>query len=200
MKNFGQIVIFGMLGATLVAGGFVAGSAEARCCSRVSGGCDSASETGCAMGSSQNMFFDDPCVCQSEACVDPTQANAPCGGQPPAQCGDGVVQSPEDCDDGSENGSFESCCAMDCTYKSNGATCDDGTFCDGFGACDGAGTCDENNGPPSCPDEAFCNEASRTCDGARAPTTSTGVLIALASMMLAGAFLTLRRRRRLQQN
>src|SRR5437764_4859480 len=47
-----------------------------------------------------------------------------------SDCGDGVVDSPEQCDTGSANGTTGSCCTSTCTFKTNGTACtDDGTVC-----------------------------------------------------------------------
>ena len=34
-----------------------------------------------------------------------------------AVCGNGVVEPPEDCDDGSQNGSTNSCCTVTCGFS-----------------------------------------------------------------------------------
>jgi uncharacterized delta-60 repeat protein len=49
-------------------------------------------------------------------------------------CGDGLVQSGEQCDEGAANGSTASCCTAACTFESGRAPCTDGA-CDGAGAC-----------------------------------------------------------------
>lgn len=196
MKRFGRGIVFGLfLAGLLVSSSIIIESADARCCERVNGGCDSASEMGCASGDAQNIFFPNPCDCVSDECVDPTQGNAACGAPPNGECGDGEPDGGEECDDGAANGTFESCCNLDCTYKSNGSLCEDGIFCDGLGACDGAGTCVENGGGLPCPDPELCDEENRSCQTG-APAASAGVLIVLGSMLLAGGVLTARRLRR----
>jgi len=52
----------------------------------------------------------------------------------PPVCGDGTVSFPEQCDDGSANGTASSCCTATCTFVSTGTSCTGGV-------CDGAGTC-----------------------------------------------------------
>jgi hypothetical protein len=74
-------------------------SANARCCQRkenATSGCDGASQQGCLSGSSQNIFFPDPCECVSDECVDPTNNNAACGGNggPPGVGGGGPTGAP----------------------------------------------------------------------------------------------------------
>lgn len=190
--------VLGMVtSAIFIASGVHVDSAYARCCDLVNDGCTSASDTGCAMGSPLDMFFPNPCECISGACVDPTQQNAACGGTPPnGDCGDGNIDSGEDCDDGDDNGTFLSCCTVSCAYKDSGAVCDDGTFCDGLGECNGSGTCDPNATDPPCVEPQTCDEDSRSCTvSAQTPVASQGVLAALAVTMLAGAVLVLRRRR-----
>lgn len=197
MQQVGRIVVLGMLlSGTFILPGVFVESAQARCCSTDNGRCTSASEIGCVAGGSMNMFFANPCECDSGSCIDPTQGDSPCGGAPPDQCGNYSLDSGEECDGGPANGTFASCCTMDCKFKSGGAICDDGTFCDGLGVCDNSGMCSENTGP-TCPDPERCNEEERTCGG-DAPTVSTPALVALALSMLAGALLMLRRRRLLQ--
>jgi hypothetical protein len=196
MMGYWRGAVLGILASGILVGsGVFVGSAYARCCDRFDDGCDGASETGCAMGNAMDMFFPDPCECSGGACVDPTQGNAPCGGMPGGDCGDGNTDSGEDCDDGAQNGSFMSCCTVTCSYKDSGALCEDGTFCDGLGACNGSGTCDPNATDPPCPEPQMCDEASRSCSvSAQTPVASQGVLVALAVTMLAGAVLVLRRR------
>ncbi len=52
----------------------------------------------------------------------------------PASCGDGIAQSGEQCDFGSDNGVVPGC-NVDCTFSCNGSSCDDGDPCDGVEAC-----------------------------------------------------------------
>ncbi|HSP96797.1 MAG TPA: hypothetical protein VL049_06075 [Candidatus Dormibacteraeota bacterium] len=54
-----------------------------------------------------------------------------------SDCGDGVVDSPEQCDQGGANGTSGSCCTASCTFRSSGETCRPGA-----GApCDVSETC-----------------------------------------------------------
>src|SRR5439155_1088981 len=47
-----------------------------------------------------------------------------------SDCGDGVVDSPEQCDTGALNGNPASCCTTTCTFKTSGTACtDDGNVC-----------------------------------------------------------------------
>jgi cysteine-rich repeat protein len=57
-------------------------------------------------------------------------------------CGNGVVESGEQCDDGAANGTSSSCCAANCTLQPAGQACDDGNPCTGPDTCSGsAATC-----------------------------------------------------------
>src|SRR5439155_6351600 len=55
--------------------------------------------------------------------------------------GDGIVQAPEQCDDGAANGTFTSCCTMTCQFNGSGTSCDDGNACTDNDSCDGSGAC-----------------------------------------------------------
>ena len=56
-----------------------------------------------------------------------------------SDCGDGVVDSPEQCDLGGSNGSATSCCTSSCTYRGAGQTCriGSGDSCDPNETCTG---------------------------------------------------------------
>jgi len=56
-------------------------------------------------------------------------------------CGDGIVQAPEQCDDGTANGAFTSCCTTTCQFNGSGTSCDDGNGCTDDDTCDGSGAC-----------------------------------------------------------
>lgn len=90
-----------------------------------------------------------------------------------SDCGDGVFDSPEQCDEGGNNGSASSCCTSACQFRGAGETCRPGAGppCDGNETCTGvAGTCP--------PDDATFNtgmvcrsgsgdlcDANETCTG-----------------------------------
>jgi len=85
--------------------------------------------------------------------------------QPIAGCGDGILQTGEQCDDG--NTADGDCCSAACQYEVAGSLCDDGQFCTAGEVCDGAGAC--GDGQPidcgdgiACTDDA-CDEANATC-------------------------------------
>ncbi|TMA71828.1 MAG: hypothetical protein E6J77_25775, partial [Deltaproteobacteria bacterium] len=111
-----------------------------------------------------------------------------------SDCGDQVVDSPESCDDGVNNGTAGSCCTTTCTFKTNGTACtDDGNVCTtdlcngasnicqhapgnagttcrpvASGGCDVAETCTGSSS--TCPNDAFqlstfvCRSAANECD------------------------------------
>jgi hypothetical protein len=73
-------------------------------------------------------------------------------------CGNGTLDSGEQCDDGAANGGHATCCTTDCTYKPNGtASCDNN-------ACTRPDTC--TNGvctPGGCADGMACTICGGTC-------------------------------------
>lgn len=67
-----------------------------------------------------------------------------------SSCGDGVIDSPEQCDQGGANGSGTSCCTSSCTFRSVGQVCRAGAGapCDASETCTGlAGTCPADDAP-----------------------------------------------------
>jgi hypothetical protein len=76
-----------------------------------------------------------------------------------AVCGDGVVDVAEQCDAGSANGAFISCCTVDCALRAAGDTCRTAT-----GPCDLEETCDGTT--PACPADAVApdGDGDGTCD------------------------------------
>lgn len=65
-------------------------------------------------------------------------------------CGDGVVDSPEQCDLGAANGASTSCCTTSCTFRSVGEACRPGAGppCDSTEVCTGFGpTCPADDAP-----------------------------------------------------
>ena len=67
-----------------------------------------------------------------------------------SNCGDGQVDSPEQCDLGIANGDSGSCCASDCTFRPSGAVCRPGVDaqCDTSEACTGsAASCPPDDAP-----------------------------------------------------
>jgi len=67
-----------------------------------------------------------------------------------SDCGDGVLDSPEQCDLGGSNGSATSCCTSTCTFRAAGQLCRAGAGapCDANEVCTGAGSaCPANDAP-----------------------------------------------------
>jgi hypothetical protein len=114
-----------------------------------------------------NLFTD--CTSQGDPCAPGTTCNEDtdtCAQQ--AQCGDGVIDSGEDCDEGSANGSTPCGCQADCTLPSAGTSCADGEFCNGDETCNGAGACQAGT-PVVCDDgvgctDDSCDEGSDSCE------------------------------------
>jgi len=80
-----------------------------------------------------------------------------------ALCGNGVVDSGEDCDLGEDNGEATSCCTLNCRFSTSAQTCRGSA-----GACDVAETCTGSS--DTCPadsvrDDTFvCRAAAGECD------------------------------------
>ena len=108
-------------------------------------------------------------------------------------CGDGMPNTGEDCDDGANNGTPQSCCTATCHFQTVGTDCNDGTpgKCTGASDTCGHGTCGDgtvggveqcddgvNNGTVASCCDALCNfkTAGTVCnDGS--PGICTGVTI-----------------------
>ncbi|HIF98382.1 MAG TPA: hypothetical protein EYQ54_15395, partial [Myxococcales bacterium] len=75
-------------------------------------------------------------------------------------CGDGVVEIGEECDDG--NVLAGDCCSATCVFEAAGTSCDDGDACTAPDQCDAIGACTQST-PVVCDDSLFCNGAE-TCD------------------------------------
>jgi hypothetical protein len=58
------------------------------------------------------------------------------GPPPPPVCGNGTVETGEQCDQGAQNGTFGTCCGRDCQLMPSGAVCRES-----MGDCDKADTC-----------------------------------------------------------
>lgn len=85
-----------------------------------------------------------------------------------ASCGDGVVTSPEPCDEGAANGTAGSCCTALCQLRASGETCRASAgVCDPAETCDGAsGSCgaDAKSAAPCRPSAGSC-DMQEACDG-----------------------------------
>jgi cysteine-rich repeat protein len=76
-----------------------------------------------------------------------------------ARCGDGFVDSGEECDDG--NLADHDCCSATCTAEPEGNTCDDDLYCTSGDVCDGAGACTAT--PVVCDACERCSEEGAGC-------------------------------------
>ncbi|MBV8756607.1 MAG: DUF4215 domain-containing protein [Deltaproteobacteria bacterium] len=82
------------------------------------------------------------CTADHACMVQPASDGAACGSNGacqmgmcvPASCGDGIPQSGEQCDFGSDNGLVPGC-NIDCTFSCSGASCDDNDPCNGVETC-----------------------------------------------------------------
>ncbi len=98
-------------------------------------------------------------------------------------CGDGIVESPEQCDDGLDNGTANSTCDVHCRIKCGngvkdpGEQCDDGVNDGSYGGCNSnctlAGYCGDGikNGPEQC-DNGTANAPLATAYGSGTCTTA----------------------------
>ncbi len=67
-----------------------------------------------------------------------------------SDCGDGVTDSPEECDEGAANGTSTSCCTSTCTFRASSEICRPGAGapCDASEMCTGAaGACPADDAP-----------------------------------------------------
>jgi hypothetical protein len=74
-------------------------------------------------------------------------------------CGNGAIDSGEDCDDGMDNGTGNSCCAATCLFKANGSASCDGNVCTRPDTC-ANGVCS----PGVCADGGACTICGGTCN------------------------------------
>ncbi len=102
---------------------------------------------------------------------DPTNPLDYPGAPPLAVCGNGVLETGEDCDD--SNTADGDCCSSTCQFETLGSSCDDGDACTDADTCDGAGSC-QSGGALSCDDANLCTDDS--CDSGSGCINANNVL------------------------
>jgi hypothetical protein len=75
-----------------------------------------------------------------------------------SECGNGLLEAGEACDDGNLNGTGSSCCTKSCAFKPDGAASCDGNLCTRSDTCS-AGVCSSG----ACAAEAPCSVCGGTC-------------------------------------
>ena len=75
-------------------------------------------------------------------------------------CGNGIVESGEECDDG--NGVSGDCCSGTCEIEPDGSVCDDGDVCTAASTCAAATCVGTGRSPAACGDSYMCYKASVT--------------------------------------
>lgn len=79
-------------------------------------------------------------------------------------CGNGTLDAGEDCDDGPDNGTSNSCCATSCQFKPNGNASCDGNVCTRPDTCTN-GVCTAG----ACAEGSACTICGGTCDDSGGP-------------------------------
>lgn len=101
------------------------------------------------------------------------------------ECGDGVAEGPEECDDGNTTGG--DCCSSACEFEPAGSACPDGNVCNGDDTCDGAGTCQPGT-TLDCDDGDACTQDSCDpvggCENPAEPATTCADTWAKASLLV----------------
>ena len=132
-------------------------------------------QSDCTWGTAATSCTDDGVFCNGAESCDGAGACVPAGAAPCAsgescdegtdtcyECGDGVTEGPEVCDDAALNGT-DCNCLSDCSgYPGMLTLCDDGAFCTDTDTCDGAGSCNAGGATCTAPND-YCDETNDTC-------------------------------------
>ena len=91
-------------------------------------------------------------------------------------CGNGILETGEQCDDGAANGTVGSCCDSICDFKANGTSCNDGDLCTQTDTCQ-SGACTGSNpvictALDQCHDAGTCNSSTGICSNPNKPDGS----------------------------
>ena len=95
----------------------------------------------------------DPCNTEGQASYVLTSAAA-------VFCGNGIVESGEQCDDGNDRDG--DCCSQACTIEPDGSLCDDGDVCTAASSCANAVCVGSGRAPAACGDSYLCYKAAPT--------------------------------------
>ena len=79
----------------------------------------------------------DACASTGDPCEAPYACDEPSDSCMLIECGNGMLEPGEQCDDGNVLGG--DCCDAACQYEPAGSLCSDGAYCNGAETCDGAG-------------------------------------------------------------
>jgi cysteine-rich repeat protein len=103
----------------------------------------------------------------------------------PSTCGNGVVDSGEQCDDGAANGMPGSCCSLACLFVPQGTSCDtSSSVCVTHDVCDGAGHCVTGGPPLTCDPCSSCDPTTAACVPSPATTCKAPTVSGAASITL----------------
>ena len=108
----------------------------------------------------------DACASSGDPCDAPYSCDEPSQSCILIECGNGILEPGEDCDDG--NVLAGDCCNAMCQFEAAESPCPDGVYCNGAEICNGEGACLSGT-PIDCSDGILCttdscNEANDSCD------------------------------------
>jgi len=104
-----------------------------------------------------------------------------------SRCANGVLEAPEQCDDG--NRSDVDCCSSTCQFRPAGASCPQDNVQCTDAVCDGAGSCTHPSSAPGTLCEADGESCTReTCDGAGTCSTTSFIPAGFPCLSLNGEY------------